>query len=648
MGHFHRVTGAGLALVALLAATAAHAQDNSVTLPTIAVSPTTIPTPIDQLASSVTVITGEEIERDQRRTLPDVLNNVPGVNVVQSGGPGGQAAIFMRGTGSQHVKVLIDGIDASDPSTPNGAVDLAHLLTTNIEQIEVLRGPQGGLYGSNAIGGVISITTKKGSGPAKMTATVEGGSLGTFNQSAGVSGSSGQFNYTFDVSHFRAASIPVTPLYYLPPGQQRNNDYYDNMTYATRLGFDANENLSFNFYGRFTDSTLRFTNDSFNFILLSLAPNPDQSFQQAQAAYGRVETVWKLLDGRFVNTFGVNVTDYKRSTQDPNVSPESRYNGTRTKFDWRGNFAVTPEQMLVMGLEREDERAGSSSLGTFPAGPISFNANSGNQAAYLELQSKFAERFFLVSNIRVDDNDQFGSHFTWRVAPAFLVPVTDTKLKASYGTGFKAPTLYELYGVGDFNFIGNPLLKPETSTGYEYGFEQPIANDRFRFGATYFHSDITDLINGVFVPANTYVNIGKALIHGYETFAEAKVTERLRVRGDYTQTVATDATTGAELQRRPRDKLTGTVVWSVSEALTLSTNVIYVGTWKDFDRAGNLLAPADAPGYTVVNLAANYVVDKNVTVFGRIDNLFNKQYEDPTGWMHPGFGVFGGVKLTSN
>ncbi len=165
--------------------------------------------------------------------------------------------------------------------------------------------------------------------------------------------------------------------------------------------------------------------------------------------------------------------------------------------------------------------------------------------------------FFLVSNIRVDDNDQFGSHFTWRVAPAFLVPVTDTKLKASYGTGFKAPTLYELYGVGDFNFIGNPLLKPETSTGYEYGFEQPIANDRFRFGATYFHSDITDLINGVFVPANTYVNIGKALIHGYETFAEAKVTERLRVRGDYTQTVATDATTGAELQRRPRDKLSG-------------------------------------------------------------------------------------------
>ncbi len=180
-----------VALVALLAvAQPARAQDNSqgVTqvLPPIVVSPTTIPTPVDQVASSVTVITAGDIQRQQIRTVPDALNTVPGLNVVQSGGPGGQTSVFMRGTNSNHVKVLIDGIDASDPSIANGTFDFAHLLTGDIEQIEVLRGPQSGLYGSDAIGGVISITTKKGEGPPKVKASVEGGSFQTFNQTAGL------------------------------------------------------------------------------------------------------------------------------------------------------------------------------------------------------------------------------------------------------------------------------------------------------------------------------------------------------------------------------------------------------------------------------------------------------------------------------
>src|SRR5208283_2544447 len=179
-------------------------QSQPIVLPTVVVSPTTIPTPAEQLASSVTVISAEDLQRNQRQTIPDALNAVPGLNVVQTGGPGGQTSIFMRGTNSDHVKVLIDGIDVSDPTTPNGAFDFAHLLTGDIERIEVLRGPQSGLYGSDAIGGVISITTKKGEGPPKVTATLEGGSFGTFNQAAALSGSQGEFNYSFNVLHLRS------------------------------------------------------------------------------------------------------------------------------------------------------------------------------------------------------------------------------------------------------------------------------------------------------------------------------------------------------------------------------------------------------------------------------------------------------------
>src|SRR5882672_11511619 len=169
----------------------APASAQAVALPQVDVvtSPTTIPTPVDKVASSVTVITAADLVRDQRRTLPDALSTVPGLNVVQSGGPGAQTSVFLRGTNSNHVKVLIDGIDVTDPSNPSQTFDFGHMLTGDIARIEVLRGPQSGLYGADAIGGVISITTKKGEGPPKVYGQVEGGSFGTFNQSTGVSGS---------------------------------------------------------------------------------------------------------------------------------------------------------------------------------------------------------------------------------------------------------------------------------------------------------------------------------------------------------------------------------------------------------------------------------------------------------------------------
>jgi vitamin B12 transporter len=173
MGIQLRIAGAALALA--LFAQAANAQDNTQFLPTIVVSSTAVPTPVNEIANSLTVITGQDMERDQRRTVTDALTAVPGLQVVQNGSSGAQTSVFIRGTNSNHVKVLIDGIDVSDASNPNGAFDFAHLLTSDIERIEVLRGPQSGLYGASAIGGVISITTKTGSGPPKATGFVEGG-----------------------------------------------------------------------------------------------------------------------------------------------------------------------------------------------------------------------------------------------------------------------------------------------------------------------------------------------------------------------------------------------------------------------------------------------------------------------------------------
>lgn len=382
---------ASIGIISLLLApwTCAAAQDAGVALPTISVtaappsqpgnqgsgdatvvSPTTVVTPSDQSASSTTVITADQIESQQLRTVPDALAAVPGLNVVQSGGPGGQTSVFIRGTNSNHVKVLVDGIDVSDPSNPNGSFDFGQLLTGDIERIEILRGPQSGLYGSDAIGGVISITTKSGNGPPKVTLSTEGGSFGTTNERAGLSGSQDNFNYVFNIQHFQSISTPVTPSYDLAPGEQRNNDFYDNWTYSTKLGYKLSDTLTFNVVGRYTDSKLRFTGD--DFLTIPSFAEPIQSTQTDHQFYGRAEAVWAPVNG-FKNFFGVNYTNSWSWNFDPNpdsgfitptVLPPTTNLGTRLKEDYRGELQVAPGQLLIFGAEDQNEtlRTNSSSI----------------------------------------------------------------------------------------------------------------------------------------------------------------------------------------------------------------------------------------------------------------------------------------------
>jgi vitamin B12 transporter len=280
-----------------------------------------------------------------------------------------------------------------------------------------------------------------------------------------------------------------------------------------------------------------------------------------------------------------------------------------------------PGQTVLMGLQQETERMRTDTV----------IAENGNKAAYLELQSEYAKRFFGVANVRLDDNDSFGSHLTYRLAPAIILPGTETKLKATYGTGFKAPTLSQLFeNFPAFNFFANPNLRPEESVGYDAGFEQPLFNDRVRFGATYFHNDIRNLItaNATFT---SLINVGRAETQGVEAFAAATVSERLKLRGDYTFTDARDATTGLELLRRPRNKASVTAVWTPIDPLVLSATILHVGPWVDISRDASI-PRLPASGYTLVHLAANYTVDENVKLFGRIDNLFDVRYQHPTGF----------------
>lgn len=630
--------GAAIAASALLCSQSIAQQvEPALILDEITISATTLPTPVAQVGSSVTVITSEEIERTQRRTLADVLAPVPGTNIVQTGGPGGQAAVFIRGTNANHVKVLIDGVPVNDPSTPNGAYNFGLLPVADIARVEVLRGPQSGLYGADAIGGVISITTKAGKGPPKAIMALEAGSFGTFNQSSQISGAEDRIDYFFSATHQRSEATPVTPSYLVPPGYRINNDFYDNWSFASRLGASLTDTLHISLVTRYTDALLKYTSDSG----WPSIPNTSRSEQRDQSLLARLEGTWSLWDGRITNTFGTGYIKEDRHYAAPadtfNLELTNPDLGERNIYDWRTDFAITEEQKLIVGLQHEREHFNDRII----------SASGSTSAGYLEWQGKIVEYLTFAANIRHDKSDDYGGHTTWRFAPALTLPATDTRIKASAGTAFKAPTLSQRFADSRpaFEFYGNPDLKPETSTGFDIGFEQPLQNERVLLGATYFHNSINNLIN-TNETFTSYTNIGRATTQGVEAFAAIKLNDNVDLRADYTFTLARDNIARQELLRRPRNKASLTAFWQAHEKLKLSATLLYVGSWVDGNRDFSI-PRLRTNGYATVNLTADYQANEQTVLFARVDNLFNRRYENPTGFLRPGLGVYAGLRFSS-
>lgn len=624
-------------------ATSARAQDLPpqpivIQTPITVIGATRLPTPEDQLGTSVTVITGDQIEQKQQRTLPDVLRDVPGLNVVQNGSPGGFASVFMRGANANQTKVLIDGIDVSDPSAANGEVDFSQFLASDIDRVEVLRGPQSGLYGSDAIGGVINIITKAGKGPPRATAGVEGGSFGTFNQTAGISGSQGRFSYNANIAHYRTTNTRVTPSDLVPPGRPVNDDFYDNKTYATRLGANLTDNFDIGLVARYVDTDLRSTSDDF------IGPEAIRSDNSNHELFTRGAAHLSLFDGLFDQTLGYGYTNYRRRIFDPNDAAlafgndPDFFRGDRNKIDYQGNIRVMAGQIVTFGAEHERDTINDSS-------PVT-GANS-NNAGFAQLQSSIGERFFNTASVRYDSNSQFGGKATYRIAPAIVVPETDTTFRGSVGTGFKAPTLDQLFdSLPAFGFFANPNLVPETSFGWDAGVEQKLLDSRVAFGATYFHNDIKNLIEFAVIDpfTSTLINVGHATTYGVESFVAYKPWDILSLRADYTYTIARNDVTGSELIRRPKHKASLSAAWQVTERASLSATLLYTGTWIDDNRSGSLTG-LKSSAYTLVNVAGAYDLGHGVTAFARIDNLTDRRYQNPIGFLHQGIGVFGGVKV---
>jgi len=622
------------------------AQEKEVTLEEVVVTATRVETPIEEIASSMTVISSKEIERKQKATVLEVLRGIPGLDVVQTGGVGRETSIFIRGANSEHTLVMIDGVEVNDPMSPKRSYEFAHLTVDNIERIEILRGPQSTLYGSDAIGGVIHIITKKGEGKPKFFLSAEGGSYTTFRETTGVSGGDKLVNYSLALSRFDTDGISAASK----KDGNYEKDGYENTSLSTRLGFTPLENLNIDFILRYvgTESEI----DGWDFIRGVPMDDPNYVAKSKHFLF-RPQVGLSLFDNCWVQKLGFSISQHNRdykNKKDPQYPffEKGHYDGQLLKFDWQHNLQLHKTSSLTFGFEYEEEEGKSKyysdgSLSLFP------KKTANIKGYYIQDQIKLWDRLFATLGLRIDDHSRFGTETTYRIAPAYLIKETGTKIKGTFGTGFKAPSLYQLFAPAFYFWevrypVGNKDLNPEKSKGWDFGVEQDLFKDRVTLGATYFRNDFKDLID--YATGIGYINIAKAESEGLELFASVKPIDDLTLRVNYTYTDTEDKITGEDLLRRPKNKFGIDLNYHFLKKGNANLAVIYVGKRNDTDFTVYPSRIIKLDRYTLVNLSASYDITKNFQLFGRIENLFDKDYEEAKGYGTPGLSFFGGIKLS--
>ncbi|GAB6068724.1 TonB-dependent receptor [Methylothermus subterraneus] len=600
------------------------------TLDTLTVTATRLKTPWRELGSSLTVLSAEDLKARQIYTVADALRVVPGLDVVRLGPLGQQTSVFLRGANSNHVLVLIDGVEANDPANPGGLFDFAHLTVDAIERIEILRGPQSSLYGADAIGGVIQIFTKQGQGKPKASLRAEGGSFGTYRVLGESSGRLDAFGYSLTASQLKSHGFSAADRHF---AGNREDDGYRNTTVSAKISFAPSERLTL-------DGTTRYSRAEADVDNCGGArcddPNAraftDQVFSSLSGRLTLFDGLWepKL---QLAHTF---IDRNFRNPEDPAnpFSSFTRFQGEKLRLDFQNTFHPLPEDDLLVGFADELEILRSDQLA---------RRGMSTRQYYLENRLKWLERFITSAGLRQDDPANFGDKVTWRLTQAVLLPETGTKLRASYGKGFKAPTLFQLFAPDTgFGPVGNPALKPETSRGWEVGIDQTLFGERALFGATYFRNDFRNLIDFVF--GQGYVNRSFAESEGVEVYGEVRPLDFLTLRGTYTYT-RTDDPNRKRLLRRPSHKGSFDADLKLWENAHLHLNVLAVGTRDDLDFNAFPARRVRLASYALVNLAASYRVNQYLEVFGRLDNLFDKRYQEALGFATSRIAGFGGVRL---
>ena len=611
-----------------------------------------IPVPKKKVASSVTVVTGEEIREKGYRTVSDVLRDVPSVTVTQAGGPGKVSSAFIRGAKSEHTLVLIDGVEANDPISPGRTCDLSTLTADNIERIEIIKGPQSTIHGSDAIGGVIQIFTSSGSakasdagrGYAKASdagrgfantsepnhgfASFETGSYSTFIERAGVRGNDGGTGYSLSVMRWDTSGLE----------QDGENSDYRNITLSGSITDDSLESQSFTFSFRAIDTESELGNTG---VPGDLDPNNTGKSKQVflrAAATLTCNDVWE-------QKLSVSLSDGKREYQNlpdeghPLDQSESTYDGGLTQVAWLNTFRLE-EKTITAGVETALEKGSSTYWSDGFFGPFS----SIFEKEEVRTNSFFIEHIDETAfgsiglGYRLDDNHSFKRKSTYRLS--VKKDLSDRfSARGTWGTGVKAPTLFQLYSQ-----YGNTGLLPEESRGWDLGVEYSLSSERLSVGCTWFSNVYENLIEYDFL-TSTYENLSDATTEGLEFFLSRAFQNGATVRYSYTHLKTEDEVTGDDLLRRPQSASTLGFSTRPSAKNSLNLTVAYTGKRFDYDYSTWPAQRIRLSDYVLLNLSMHHQITDASSCFVRIENILDEEYEEVHGYESPGFSVYGGAKI---
>ncbi len=613
-------------------------EEETVELGEVVVTATRIEEPIEETGSSVTVITAEEIKEKGLTTVKEVLKQTIGLDTSSNAPFGGPTSLFIRGANSGHTLIMIDGVKVYDPISTNASFDFANLTTDNIERIEIIRGPQSSLYGSDAIGGVINIITKKGEGKPRFNISFEGGSHRIFRESLSSFGSIGKFDYSFTAS--RLDSDGISKAHKRDGNPEK--DKYENSCFFGKFDYHPSDDITLGFLSRYNRA--KFDLDDWDFIVGKSVDDSNHRGMEEQVLLStyfdqKIYDWWKqnlklswMRNSRQDNDDNdpIYTADYLRSW----------YKGQNRAVDWQHNFSPADWDTIITGFQYNKEEG--KSLYSDAWGETIFpEKTASNKGYYLENKlGLLNDHFFNTLSVRTDDHSKFGDHTTYKTTLAYLFD-NGTKVRSSYGTGFKAPSLYQLYAPPSWGYpVGNENLKPEESKGWDVGVEQSFLEDKVSGSVTYFKNDFKNLID--WDGALGYINIGRACTRGIETELKFKPIENLNTKLAYTYLNAKDKTSGDPLVRRAKNKYNLNTNYSFLKNGNLNLNIARFTGRHDVVWP-NIVSIKD---YTKVDLAVSYDINKYLQVFTRIENLFDQFYEEAKGYGTLGRSFYAGLKGT--
>ena len=625
---------------------------------TLVVTASRIPVPLSASGSSVSVIDREQIEARQSVFAVDLLQDVPGVAVSRSGSIGSQTQVRIRGAEANQVLVLIDGIKANDPAG-NDEFGFQDLTTWDVERIEVVRGPQSALWGSDALAGVINVITRQPTEEFSAGGFAEGGAFDTYSLGGRVAGKVLGTRTGLSLSTVNSNGSNSSRS-----GDE--NDGYQNTTGTLTLAGSPADHLELDFVGRYTSTNKQFDATDFSTGL----PGDSSDETDAGLGYFRTGGTLKLLDDRWTQSlraaWTTTDTDNSNDFGDNGSTAADKYGiYYQTSWQFTPGASDSPGDSVTVALlhEKQDFRQRGDVIVLDPDDPAqnldpNQDQDQRTTAAVLEVIVSPLRQTSISLSARYDDNSDYDDVATYRATTAWTTASTRTRLHASYGTGQKAPTFVERFGFFPEQFVGNPDLVPETSTGWEAGIEQPLFDSRVSLGATYFHEDLQDEINGfAFDPATflfTAENLdGESKRRGVEVTAQARVTEGLRVSGSYTYLDATepDSSTGDETReiRRPRHVASLNGDWRfLANRADVNLNLAYVGDRTDvfFEPVAFEKEIVNLDSYYLASVAVSYRATEQVRVYARVENLLDDSYEDVYGYSTPGRGAYAGIGLS--